>query len=504
MGLQYRPMTDSFRELNRLIVEKESFDAAHKARAAEQGIQQMMLESQLKGQHQQQQLTQYKIAEEERKRTPKIINLNKFAQGKRLENIENNAKVMKHIGLLFGDNVEYKPLTKTWKNPDGTDVAFNSYEMRDRIPALVGFMAGATDTVAEAHINSNVLDKQMEILQKDINLSKDNPRYVGERVKMLKRMDTLKADKKKYERFLSPEGLLAHYEGKQDSFNRTASFYYNNGLTKLGDQMAKRAEQANKGKLSILDGMMKERAANTKSTGNQFTDAKKVWVTKSGTVVNGKVRAKGYSFFKRFAKDQESMNLNDGLSFDDPDKVKNLTAPTMIWAKNNNTVNKTDYKVGDGRKIFLKPGQSELIFDNDNWTLNKEEVFPKDGKNKPVPIISEKVAQDKLEKGQEIAGAMGQITDAAGTRKAKQLKGMLTSWKVGNNIGNRDSFSDGLALVEEVEGIETQEYHANIASGMSEEEAFAEYEQNIKEEFPGSYVVRRPSKIKDIMANVGR
>jgi hypothetical protein len=63
MGIQYQPLTESFRELNRMLIEKQQWDADFKLREADRGLNNMMKQSQLESMQQQQKMNAYKLKE---------------------------------------------------------------------------------------------------------------------------------------------------------------------------------------------------------------------------------------------------------------------------------------------------------------------------------------------------------------------------------------------------------------------------------------------------------
>lgn len=564
MGLQYRPMTDSFRELNRMIVEKQTWDAGHEARMASKGIENLITTSQLNGQRQQQQLTQYKIQEEERKRTPRIVNLSKFVQGKALEDIENKPEVMAHITKVLDDDgigYSYNPATKVWDHPteEGETFKSNSIMMKDRIPAIIGFIESNVDTVAGVNENLGVLGQQIKSLDNDIAATKRDPRNTGERIKMMKRRDGLKNKKAEHEAFLTPEGLLRHFTNKEQRLSGYAQKYASMGMSELAAQMQKGADQASMSTRTIMQGILDEKIAGRKTTTNKFTNPTKMYAQEDGAVYNGKIYKKGQSVVKRFNAGQEEMIASTGFDFTAPEDPESdsYNSPVSVYATGDVEYKGKKYKKGDEVKIqtlkggdmaapegfeYADPndekanqlGSPQKVFATKDTTYEGKDYkkgdqiqiqFPKDQKTqippedfsfkdptKPAekaqtPIMSQKDAIKQIGSDVKTAGMMGDITSVAGGKerdsKVAMMKASANQANSGKGRGKYEGWDEDYHRVMEVTGVEEELYFKNIEEGMSKEEAFEEFEFMIKEEFPGNYVVYRPSRIKEQMSAVG-
>jgi len=255
MALQYQPLTESFRELNRMLTEKQSWDAENKAREAQQGLQNLVASSQLDSARQQQELTQFKIQEQERMNTPVAWSMNYFAQGgdgqrKQLINNPLAIKEMKRV-LIDGnqDDWTFDNATGYFVDKDKNPFKISPEDMKFRAPGMFGVIDHYTDVEKGMMENVSVLDAGIKATTSKLTQARGAKGYgqavAGETItELTDKLTTLKAQRKDNVDFFKPENLMSFYKAKSDRMSKRASYYNGIGAYEMSTQMQRNAESA--------------------------------------------------------------------------------------------------------------------------------------------------------------------------------------------------------------------------------------------------------------------
>lgn len=327
MGIQYDPLTASFRELNRMLMEKQAWDADFKLREANRGLQNMLTQSQLASAQQQQQLTQYKIAEQQRMHTPKILHLGRIVQGgpEQLAQLESDPQAMQQLTRVLDDNGEglvYSPADRTWRHPDTKEpVKFSPYEMRFRVPAMFGIIDAHTDSVASTRQTQGELATKLQAIDKDIAAASKDRRGKAAVKELMQQRQQYVDQLKEINDFLSPEGLLTHYENKENQMMKRAAFYDSIGARELANQMKTYANNASSNKQAVLNQILKAQMAKPETKGKPSGDII-LYAQEDGTQYRGKTYDKGETISVRWSPGQTEMIYPEGFDREDPLAIK--------------------------------------------------------------------------------------------------------------------------------------------------------------------------------------
>jgi len=306
--VQYRPMTESFRELNRMITEKTAWDAQHEANAAQQGIKNMMIEGQLEGQRQQQELMQYKLAEQEKFHTPKIIDLGRINQGgnEGMKDILKDPETIKRItSHLDPDGIGYTfdKATKKWEHPvTGEPLRLSNFQMQDVAPAIFGEIDNVTDSVSGVYKNLPIINKQIESYKSDMAALRKDPRNKQELVRMHETLQGLKDKKKEHEHFLTNDGLLTHYGSKKIRQQKRAQYY-----RQLGDEQKAKAMDGYAATAAVNENAILKKVLDGGSGTGKMSSPQKLFA-QVDTVHNGKEYKAGDVRIERFNAGQKEIS----------------------------------------------------------------------------------------------------------------------------------------------------------------------------------------------------
>lgn len=329
MGIEYRPLTDSVRELNRMLMEQQAWNSEFKLQEADRGLKNMLTKSQLQTAAQQQQLAQYQIAEQERMHTPKILQMSSFPIFQQNPNLmdefENNEQAMKQFQKTIDDDgvgYYYSQADKTWKHPISDEPArFSPYEMKFRVPGMMGIIEGAVDTVANMKTIRDDTAKQLTAIDKDIEKARKDPHTkTTDLTKLYRSKQVLIDEFKASDEFLQPKSLMEYYERKQQLMLMRGSFYHKMGAKDLANQMQRNADQAAAGKQAALEEILRRGRKGETDKGKPTGDIM-VYATKEhkkGT--NGLLKDYGIGDTRkiRWPAGETELQLAEGWDFNDP------------------------------------------------------------------------------------------------------------------------------------------------------------------------------------------
>lgn len=147
------PITNTFRELNDLLLNQQQWRAQMDARKQEFGLQSAMMEQDVKDRIMQRKFDEYKMKEIEDYYTPKDVGMLSMVQKNPIteKHIYNNPKVMKQLAAIYDPTGEkgltYSPADDTWRESSGKVFQLSNKDLADKAPALTGIIDANTDTM---------------------------------------------------------------------------------------------------------------------------------------------------------------------------------------------------------------------------------------------------------------------------------------------------------------------------------------------------------------------
>lgn len=298
--MQYRPLTDSFRELNRMLMEKQKWDMEQKNKDAEIGLQSLVAESRLKSAAQQQELTEYKLQEQRRLHTPSTFYANKIMPGgpSQLNAFNSSPEWQEKIKRSVIDGTEeelaqwkYNPAEGTFVNEDGERYQVPPKVLGERLWAIQGINEGEHDSIGSVMESRGKIEYQMQELDKEIaktkksnygmvGAGKTEPRLQGVPLNKLHAQKAeLSRAAKEMDNFLQPQNLLKFYANKAKAFRGYSASSMGMGAEGLAKTYQNYANQAEMDSRAVLQTIMtagdKELAANLKKQITQYREEKK-------------------------------------------------------------------------------------------------------------------------------------------------------------------------------------------------------------------------------------
>jgi hypothetical protein len=255
MAMQYRPLTESFREINRMLIEKQSWDADAKNRQAQMGLQNIMVESQLKTAQQQQQMNDYKLQEQERLNTPNVVNIGNFMPDNEIKQqffASPEGKRQLVDALIDEDPTDWEiseadmSVTNT---RTGEKRAMSMNDMKNRMGFIYGIIDANTDQVAAAHKRLGSTTQMISEMDSEIAKAKKSKYTHGQLIELHKERVGLKEQQTRDSEFLTPKSRLAHYDKKIAQFSRRAMFLDGIGATDAAKLMSDSGNKISQEKL---------------------------------------------------------------------------------------------------------------------------------------------------------------------------------------------------------------------------------------------------------------
>ena len=528
MAIQYRPLTESFRELNRMIIEKQSWDAAAKSRQADIGLQGIMAESQLKTAHQQQQLQQYKIAEQERLNTPITLNAGQVLQGgpeQRASFMANKdwQNNLQRVLIDNSDDYELSPADMTYRHKEtGKPFQITPNELKFKLPFVLGIHGTYTDTVANMNSELGALSYQMGEVDKEIK-DKSNRYDPAKRVQLQEAKSMLQAKQKKLNTALEPTNLLKLYENKANEFTNLAGMASQMGADGFAKIMLQSAADSRASGRILQNSIIDSRSAAAKAA---------VAKAAADTLAAAKAKADADKISARKAISDAEIASDEKIAAAKLLNASKGTDSVTIYAQEDTTNPLTGKPVKKGSAMKVYPEKKgTFVSPYEKWDINDP---TKDKQPLRSQIgMSQSTAISIISKNVETPGAMGMITAEQSKGKRDTGIAMVQHIAKQSGIAANDDYSQPLFIFNTVSAIEEEEYwdktdylksksdkellKETSASTISknnlnkrnirdylENQAASEFKEALRKYLPKDYPVYTPSKIRRQQATIGQ
>ena len=212
---EYAPLRDAFQELNRLLIDKQQWDAKHELDKENQGIQRMQVESQL-----QDAALRRKGLEKQAKidsAAMEVVPVNiynfvpnsKYSQDKLFDKTDAGLRFAQAIG---GPGTTVDRATGMAKDANGDLVRMPSFLVSTKAAAAFGIAAEAFDPEEMINENLNVANIKIKELEKSLD---DTPVVnVAERKRLREKLSEAKTVLNQHTKMLEPEQLEIMYRQK--------------------------------------------------------------------------------------------------------------------------------------------------------------------------------------------------------------------------------------------------------------------------------------------------
>lgn len=264
---KYNALTESFSELNRLIIDSQQWKARHETRMAEQGQKRLIAEQQAENMALDNQIKSKAAAEAKWQMTPSDVLVSDFTEN---QAITGNPDTMERLRLAIdvnSDGIIYNKETNGFNYQDGSSYQMTPMEKARLLPFIDGIEASVTDPIQIAvnqrnEINRAIIDVEGKL--KNTPKSIKNAQQSG----MLKvQLNKLRAAKVKHSVDSSPQNMRRHYAAKQKIASNLAA-----KATALGNHQLAATYKDDANRAATLEAKMmgleiSERTATTTKAG---------------------------------------------------------------------------------------------------------------------------------------------------------------------------------------------------------------------------------------------
>lgn len=208
---EYAPLRDAFNELNRLLIDKQQWDAQHEQQTQDMGIKRMMVESQLQDSALKRKGLELESKQAELQMRPTKANLYQF--------MPNNGAMQEMI-FEGKDPSLVSNLAKTWGgeridrvtgdvlDSSGRPIELPAFEIGNKSSAAMALLHGALSPATMIRANQDKLSEAMAAKKSALNAIPDNPMNKQKRGVIQNDINGLKAQWEKHEQMKSPDGMI--------------------------------------------------------------------------------------------------------------------------------------------------------------------------------------------------------------------------------------------------------------------------------------------------------
>jgi hypothetical protein len=208
---EYAPLRDAFHEINRLLIDKQQWDAKHELDKEEMGLKRMMQEQQIQDQ-QLKRATLEKDAMEARSAVaPTKVNIREFTGGAWNSTMHDT---------IHGDNTFENNLARVWggsridqttgdvMDDRGNPIMLPKFEVGQKSVAALALINGRLDPQKMIEANQSTINQAIQDRRAELNKIQDLPINAASRGKLTQEIERLKGEYTKHERMKEPDGMI--------------------------------------------------------------------------------------------------------------------------------------------------------------------------------------------------------------------------------------------------------------------------------------------------------
>jgi hypothetical protein len=359
----YSPLRDAFRDMNKMMIDRQVWQAEHERRLENDAFNRQQADQQQQRQQMQDEITAVKVAEARQQLTPKPFSLYDIGDRDRIEQAMSMPGAAEQMEMAVGDgSFKWSPSDGMFKNERGDVANLSPVQARNRANAFYGIIDIHDDTPEQIAVNLTGLQEERQ------QLLADQKKYGrSEHTKALKTETDIKLSKinkeiKNHVDFLNPKTgkLLAYYTNKTKTMNKRARWAASIGANELANLFNGEAGKLHQASQQALAALMKPAT-------KQGTIKERIWYAESDDSVNpktGKKMKRNESYVERYdlASEVDAKHKPDGFSaakVPDPKDDKETGASAGSRMTNDRAV----YKVGE-QIITQKTLPRNLILPN--------------------------------------------------------------------------------------------------------------------------------------------
>jgi len=221
---QYSPLRDAFQELNKLLIDKQQWDAEHELRTTEMGLKKMQVESEMEDRDQLRVIRGQQVKEAQHAMEEVPVNIFDFIKN----DSYNQTKLFdeSNAGEQFARMVAGEKFSRVDRatgmvyDANGDPVRMSRMDVGSNAALANGVITGVFDP--EDMINNKVSSLDMQLSELNGALKNLNPADISRKKEIKERIALVQADRNKHASNLSPDKLLPFYRQRMDIVDNLA------------------------------------------------------------------------------------------------------------------------------------------------------------------------------------------------------------------------------------------------------------------------------------------
>ena len=251
----FQPLTESFRELNNLLINQQRFGAQMQQREQQFALQSQLQGEQVKDQILQRRLTQAKVDEVERMNTPTSFSAYSIAPNSsdNQKYLYGNKQAMDEIAQALdteGRGLTFSRADGKFYDAEGGEFLIAPSEIARRAPALTGIIDRRTDQMAIAADRITNLQRQRKGLagqMKDASRGtrgKRDSKTVVENAMLRPQLQAIDRQIAEAQNFLTPQSLYTNYRNQKRQMSQRAAWATGQGFPELSKYFQRGMQEA--------------------------------------------------------------------------------------------------------------------------------------------------------------------------------------------------------------------------------------------------------------------
>jgi hypothetical protein len=267
----YEPLRDSFREFNKMLIDKQQWDAQHELNVANQAIQNKMIEANLQDQQLRREVLMTQAEKARQYRTPQVFDLASMLGPD--DTLLQNKEFISNMKRTLDDNDQYtwNPAIRQFVDANDEPLRISPLELERRLPAVVGMIDQYEDTPARVINAIRINEENIAQGKKNLAILKGDPgRNIADIAKQREIIKDHEEQLAFQESFFEPQRLISYYDEKQSRMRQAATWAQGRGLKELSAHFSKAADNfAGSGRV-VLDKYLAASGLSGKGTWTKF------------------------------------------------------------------------------------------------------------------------------------------------------------------------------------------------------------------------------------------
>jgi len=351
----YEPLRDAFNEMNRMMIDRQTWQAEHERRTEQDQVQRQQADRREKRLQMQDEITAVKVAKARQQLTPRNFSIYELGDSDRIKTTMEDPKAQRLMERAVDDQgvgYRFSAADGGFIAPNGSRLQMSPLQAQNRTMAFYGIIDMHQKAPEEIQLNLIDLQGQKAQLIKDRlseNSSRAMPAKLGE---IDTKLSAINADILQHQSFLDPQSgkMLRYYTNKSDRFRKRAAWAASIGAQELASEFGREsASQASMAQLAFKAMIDKPTKTGTKRV---------QWFAEEDGVIGpgGKEFKKNESFVEYIPVGAEGAMTRENFSTSKVDKnsgsIGGLTPPQRL--SHNRAVKDSGLKIIE--KIFLTSG----------------------------------------------------------------------------------------------------------------------------------------------------